>query len=112
MKIIGKQIDALFGKYGTSCPYELAEKFHVKIRHVDFPKPIYGYYTPILYSEQILINENLPLEQQEKVCVHLMVRHLLHEGIEFCLDEDTFHELEKESDEPTYITLHNKLAYY
>lgn len=78
-------------------PFELARKLQITINYYDFPKTIYGLYSPEDSSAQVLINENISLEKQEKVCEQINAHHTSYncQAPALCIDEDTYVKLEK-----------------
>lgn len=112
MKDDNDKIKQVFDSYDTSCPFELARHFDIQIKYFDFTSNILGYYTPMLSSVHIIINENLLPEEQEKICDHLIAHHILHEGKEFCLDLETFKNLEKKTRFSPYLLLHKKISFF
>lgn len=89
--------------------FELAKHLGIAITYFHFPESIYGYYTPMLSTQRMIINAHLSIEKQEKACDHLIAHHMLHKGTEFCLDYETFLQLENKSNS-RYIILHTQLA--
>lgn len=108
MNLKKQKLQETFESYQTSNPFTLAKLLDLEIAYTDFPEDFYGYYTYMLNAYQILINQNLSPEEQENVCEHMIVHHLLHKGIEFCLDEELFKSLEKEKKNDKYLQLHRK----
>lgn len=108
MSLKMQKLEETFEYFQTSNPFKLAQLLDLDIAYIDFPEEFYGYYTIMLNVHQILINQNLSPEVQEKVCEHMLVHHLLHKGIEFCLDADLFVKLEKEKRNEKYLHLHRK----
>lgn len=91
------KINQAYQLYNTTCPFELSRNLDIHIHYVDFWKNIYGYYSPMLSTAHILINDNLSLEIQEKICSHLITHHILNGAyrMALCLDQDAFLNLEK-----------------
>jgi hypothetical protein len=97
--------------YDTSCPFELAKYLQVKVNYHDFPKHIYGLYSPMLSTAHILINEDLSLEKQEKVCDHLIAHHILFDNCAaaYCIDHTTYLELEQKKGSSSNTMLQKKV---
>lgn len=110
MNLKNKTLQDTFESYQTSNPFRLARMLDLEIAYTDFPEDCYGYYTHMLNAHQVLINQNLSPEEQESVCEHMIVHHLLHKGIEFFLDAEAFKTLEKEKRNEKYVHLHRKLT--
>lgn len=108
MNLKDKRLNQLFEDYNTSNLFALAKKLDLEIGYANFPEDFFGYYTPMLNAYQVLINYNLSPEEQEKVCEHMVAHHLLHKGIEFCLDEKAFKDLESVKRNEKYVQLHRK----
>lgn len=85
------------GLESVASPFELARKLHITINYYDFPNNIYGLYTPEDNSVNVLINENISLENQEKVCTHMIAHHLSYssQAPALCIDSDMFSNLER-----------------
>lgn len=108
MNLKDQKLQETFESYQTSNPFRLAKLLDLEIAYTDFPDHLYGYYTYMLQAYQILINENLTPEEQEKTCEHMIVHHLLHKGIEFFIDKELYQNLEKEKRSGNYVQLHQK----
>ncbi len=91
------KIKHVFDSYDTSDPFELARYLNIRITYFDFESTVYGYYTPLLSTNHIIISESLSPEDQEKVCDHLVAHHILNTGTEFCLDKSCYAGLERET---------------
>lgn len=79
-------------------PFEAARLLQVEVNYYKFPNYIYGLYTPDDHvAAQILINESISLEKQEKVCEYFVAHHIEHDNLAaaYCIDDNTYAELEK-----------------
>lgn len=87
-----EKISQFYQQFNTNCPFQLARHLEIHIHYVDFWKHIYGYYSPMLSTAHILINDNVSLEKQEQICEFLIAHHILKGANKtaFCLDQDTY----------------------
>lgn len=88
-------------------PFEAARQLRIEVHYYDFPKSIYGLYTPDVVATQILINESISIEKQEKVCEYLIAHHINLDDrtAAYCIDEGTYAELEKRKRKLSYPRL-------
>lgn len=93
----------------TACPFDLAKYLDIKVTYFEFPDNIYGYYTPMLSTQHIVINTRICPEFQEKVCDHLIAHHILHSNVQVCIDEEIFEQLENKNNFSQYMFLLKKL---
>lgn len=93
-------------------PFELARSLKVIIEYHGMDN-MYGYYTPLTaesgYEGAIFINSGLSLEDQEKVCDHLIYHCCYYKRVPFGISEHVFRELEKTSQFSAYAITHKKL---
>lgn len=70
-------ISNLINKYGTSCPFELADALHIAVFYEELGT-INGYYNKPLRMKQIHINHNLDEHMQRFTCAHELGHAILH----------------------------------
>ncbi|WP_010271422.1 ImmA/IrrE family metallo-endopeptidase [Paenibacillus senegalensis] len=68
----------LHRKYRTSCPFTIAGKLGITIMFLDLPENVKGYQDRILRRKIIVINGNLPFEEQRFICAHELAHFRLH----------------------------------
>ncbi|WP_409346785.1 hypothetical protein [Paenibacillus sp. MBLB4367] len=84
-----KRVNQLFEEIGEYCPFALARHLGVKISHRDDLGEIYGMYSKTSpETNRIFINSSKNIEIQENVCYELVVRHISHPGIQYCITID------------------------
>ncbi|MEK5086853.1 ImmA/IrrE family metallo-endopeptidase [Paenibacillus sp. FSL M8-0228] len=83
-------IKRLVKKYGTNCPFKLAEHLGVRIFYDDLGKVTRGFYFRKLRRSYIGIHNALPYENQRLVCAHELGHHFLHRGLGYYfIDQNT-----------------------
>lgn len=74
---IESTISNLIRKYGTSCPFELADALHIAVFYEELGT-INGYYNKPLRMKQIHINCDLDERMQLFTCAHELGHAILH----------------------------------
>ncbi|MGG1879105.1 ImmA/IrrE family metallo-endopeptidase [Paenibacillus cisolokensis] len=68
----------LYQRYRTSCPFTIAKKLGITIMYLDLPDGVKGYQDKVLRRKIIVINQNIPEEEQRFVCAHELAHFRLH----------------------------------
>ncbi len=105
---MNKEMEQLLKLLKVECPFTLAKQFNVKIHYFDFNSEIYGYYTKIMDSNQIVLHSEVPLEVQEKLCEHLLYHHIVSPKLDICIDKQEYEELERAKNLLSYNALMEK----
>ncbi len=78
MDLIQYKVDALYKKYGTRNPFELAEFLKINVIHWDLHYEINGFYQYEKRNQIIFLNNNLSYDDQRVVCAHELGHAVLH----------------------------------
>lgn len=94
------RIRNLIRRAGTSDPYAIAEYLGIKVKAVDTPTHINGFWKRILRRKFIFVNERLDEWQQKAVIAHEIGHIMLHPKYRyFCLDSRTYYSATRHENE-------------
>jgi Zn-dependent peptidase ImmA (M78 family) len=81
MKGIKKLVLSLKQEYGTNDPFRICENLDITVLFVELPEQIKGFYSNLIGSKFIYINNMIMGREQDVVCAHELGHALLHENI-------------------------------
>lgn len=83
MSYIPELVNKLIKKFHTTNPFEIAEALNVKVFFKDIGA-LKGYYCVLNRSRYIVINSEIPEEEQRVVCAHELGHDQLHRRLLKC----------------------------
>lgn len=93
-------------KAGSADPYDIADYLGIKIRTVDTPAHVNGFWQQILNYKFIFVNQNLCGWQQKAVIGHELGHIILHPQYRyFCMDRRTYFCSQRHENEADYFSI-------
>lgn len=84
-------IRRLVRRYGTNCPFAIAERLGIAVWFRDLGESTRGFYCRMFRRRYIVIHERLDDRWRRFVCAHELAHDRLHPGLSrFLLDERSF----------------------
>lgn len=94
------RVKNLIRRADSSNPYDIANFLGIKIKPVNMPKHINGFWKPILKRKFIFVNQELEEWQQSAVIAHEIGHILLHPQYHyFCIRNRTYFCIQKHEEE-------------
>ena len=104
MDYIKEKVKSLKKKHRTSCPFELCDALGINVFYYDLPECVNGFFFKCMKNYIIIINDNLPFEQQRVTAAHELGHIILHgKTNSFQLTECTDIRIEKLENEADYF---------
>jgi Zn-dependent peptidase ImmA (M78 family) len=96
----------LINKVGSTDPYDIADYLGIKIKTVDTPSYVNGFWQQILTHKFIFINQNLCEWQRKAVIGHELGHIILHpEYSYFCMNRRTYYCSQRHENEADYFSI-------